>query len=114
LGERRSMAGIAALLHLAQPVVQGLDELGAALGIVDQIVLQEGVPIHHPDVAQHLVEHARRPPGAPFGTQLAEQLPRRLAEQPDHDLAIGKRGVVVRDLAQPRQAAVRRGPRFRI
>ena len=107
LGRAVFGGGIAALLHFAQAVVQGFDELGAAFGIVDQIVLQERVTVHHPDVAQHLVEHARRPPGAPLGAQLLEQLPRRRAEQSNHDLTIGKRGVVVRDLAQPRRRAVR-------
>ncbi len=106
------LAGIAALFDFVQPVVQGVDELGAALRIVDQIVLQEGVPVHHPDVAQHFVEHARRSAGAPLRAQLDQQLPGGLAEQPDGDLAIGERGVVVRNLAQPRRRAVGRGPKF--
>ncbi len=75
LGRAALVGGIAALLHFTQPVVQGLDELGAALRIVDQVVLQEGVPIHHPDVAQHFVQHARRSAGAPLRAQLVEQLP---------------------------------------
>ena len=75
LGRAALVGGVAALLHFAQPVVQGLDELGAALRIVDQVVLQEGIAIHHPDVAQHLVQHARRAAGAPLGAQLVEQLP---------------------------------------
>ena len=111
-GRAALLAGIAALLDFVQPVVQRLDELGAALRVVDQIVLQEGVAVHHPDIAQHFVQHARRPAGAPLLAQLDEQLPRRFAEQPNGDLAIGQRGVVVRDLAQPRRSVVRRGPRF--
>jgi hypothetical protein len=71
----------------------------AALGVVQQVVLQIGVALHHPDVAQHLVQHARRAAGAALLAQLVQQLPGRRAQQADHDLAVGERGVVVRDFA---------------
>ena len=53
------VAGRAAFLHLGQAVVQGLDQQTASTRVVEQIVLQIGVALHHPNVAQHLVEHAR-------------------------------------------------------
>ena len=49
----------------------------AALGIVDQVVLQEWIAVDDPDVAEHLVQHAGRAAGAPFAAQLIEQLPGR-------------------------------------
>ena len=90
----------AALLDLGQPVVQRLDQLRAALRVVEQVVLQVRVALHHPDVAQHLVQHARRAAGAALLAQLVQHLPGARAEQPDHDLAVGERGVVVGNLAQ--------------
>ena len=87
LGRAALLGGIAALLDFAQPVVQGLDELRAALRIVDQVVLQERVAIHHPDIAQYLVQHARRAAGAPLRAQLVEQLPRR---SPSSRIAISR------------------------
>ena len=85
--------------------MQRLDQLGAAARVVEQVVLQVGVALHDPDVAQHLVEHARRAAGAALAAQEAEHLPGALAEQADDDLAVGERGVVVGDLAQARRAA---------
>ena len=102
----------AALVDLAQPVAQRLHELRLAPRIVEQVVLQVGIALDHPDVAQHFEQHARRASRAAFAAQLVQQPPHRRAEQPDHDLAIGVRRVVVRDLAQARcvRAAVVRGP----
>ena len=44
---------------------------GAALRVVEQVVLEVGISLHHPDVAQHLVQHARRAAGAALAAQLA-------------------------------------------
>ena len=65
----------AALLDLAQPVVQRLDQQPAPARVVEQVVLQVGVALHHPDVAQHLVQHARRAAGAALAAQQAQHLP---------------------------------------
>ena len=102
----RVLVGAAALGHLTQPVVQRFDERLPPLGVVEQVVFQVGVALHHPDVAQHLVQHARRTAGAALTTQLQQQFPGTGAEQPDDDLAVGQRGVVVRNLAQPRVGAI--------
>lgn len=95
-------AGVAALLHLGQAMVQGLDQQGAALGVVQQIVLQIRVALHHPDIAQHLVQHAGGAAGAALLAQLVQQLPGPGPEQADHDLPVGEGGVVVGNLAQTR------------
>ena len=104
-----SRAGIAGrrapLLDLGQPVVQRLDQQPAPARVVEQVVLQVGIALHHPDVAQHLVQHARRAAGAALAAQRVQHLPGALAEQADHDLAIGERGVVVGNLAQARRGA---------
>ena len=76
--------------------------------VVEQVVLQVRVALHDPDVAQHLVEHARRAPGAALVAQRLERVPGRAPEQPDDDLAIGERRVVVGNLAQARRGAAAR------
>jgi hypothetical protein len=101
--------GLAALLDLGEPVVQGLDQELAALRVVQQVVLQIGIALHDPDVAQHLVKHAGRAAGAALLAQAVQEVPGMRAEHPDHDLAVRERGVVVRDLAQARRVAIRRG-----
>ena len=98
--------GRAALAHLGQAVVQGIDQQAAALGVVQQVVLQVGIALHHPDVAQHLVQHAGRAAGAALLAQPVQHLPGARAQQPDHDLAVGERGVVVGNLAQARRIAI--------
>ncbi len=40
-----------------------------ACGIVKQVVLQVGIALHHPDVAQHFVQHARGTSGAALVAQ---------------------------------------------
>ena len=40
--------------------------------------------------------------GVALGPQLLQDLPGARAQQPQHDLAVGEAGVVVRDLAQAR------------
>src|SRR5690606_18258669 len=46
--------------------------------------------------------HARRTPGLAGAAQLVQQGPRLLAQQADHDLAVGKGRVVVGNLPQAR------------
>ena len=48
-----------AFFDFAQTVVHGAHQRFAALTTGQQIVLQVGVALHHPDVAQHFVQHAR-------------------------------------------------------
>ena len=70
------VCGGAALFDLAQAVLQGLhQQLAAALRVVQQVVLQVGVALHHPDIAQHLVQHAGRAAGAALLAQLVQHLP---------------------------------------
>jgi hypothetical protein len=57
------LVGLAALVDLGQAMLQRLDQRLAAVGVVDQVVLQIGIALHHPDVAQHFVEHAGRSAG---------------------------------------------------
>ena len=92
--------GAAALLHLGHAVAHGLHQLAAPLAAVQQVVLQIGVALHHPDVAQHLIQHAGRATGAPLRAQQLQHLPGAVPQQADDDLFIGKRGVVVRNFAQ--------------
>src|SRR6218665_2850521 len=93
----------AAFFDLAQPVLQRIDQQLAARRVVQQVVLQIGVALHHPDVAQHLVEHAGRAPRAALIAQLVERIPGRRPQQTDHDLPVGERGVVVGNFAQTRR-----------
>jgi hypothetical protein len=94
--------GRAPLLDLVQTMVQRVDQRCAALRVVEQVVLEVGIALHDPDVAEHLVEHACRAAGAALAAQLVQQLPSTRTQQTDHDLAVGERGVVVRNLAQAR------------
>ncbi len=100
---------LAALLDLVQAMVHRLDQRGAALRVVDQIVFEIGVSLHCPDVAQHLVQHAGRAPGAALAAELLREVPRAVAEQALDDLAVGERRVVVGDLAQARGVVERVG-----
>lgn len=76
---------------LVETVMQGVDQHATTLDAVDQVVLQVGIALDHPDVAEHFVEHAGRSPGAALAPQLIEDRPDPLAEQTDDDLAIGER-----------------------
>ena len=80
----------AALFDLMQPVVQGLHQEIATFGVVQQIVLQIGVALHHPDIAQHLVQHAGRAASTPLAAQLIEQAPGALPQQANHDFPVRK------------------------
>ena len=51
--------GCTALFDFPEPVLQGLHQQLATLGVVQQVVLKVGVALYHPDIAQHFVEHAR-------------------------------------------------------
>ena len=53
------VAGGTPFLHLAQTVVQGLHQQTAPAWVVEQVVLQIGVALHHPNIAQYFIEHAR-------------------------------------------------------
>src|SRR5262249_35023569 len=85
----RCLARVAlpALLDLAQAVVERVDERRAALRTLEQIVLKVGIARDDPDVAEHLVEHARGAAGPPLGAQREQRPPRLLPEEPDDDLA---------------------------
>jgi len=91
---------LATLLDLAQTMAKRSDERHSPLATGEQIVLQVGIALHHPDIPEHLIEHPRRATGDAFGAQLVEQGPLFRAEQTNDNLAVGKRGVVVGDLAQ--------------
>ncbi len=101
LGVTAGVLGITAPVDFTQPVVQRLDQQLAPARVVEQVLLEVRVAVYDPDVAQHLVQHARRTPRAALGAQVGEQLPALVAKQPDDDLAIGERRVIVGDLAQP-------------
>ncbi len=88
------------VINRIQPMMQRLNQRRTPLGIVQQIILQIRIAIHHPDVAQHLVQHARRTPGAPLAAQGVNHVPSPTAEQTQHNLAVGKRSVVVGNFAQ--------------
>ena len=88
-----------ALFDVAQPVSHRVCQRVAALGIVEHVFLQVGVALHHPDIAKHLIEHARATPGFPFTTQFKQNVPCIGTQQPHDDFAIGKRGVVVWNLS---------------
>ena len=82
--------------------MQGIDQLRPPLGVLQQVVLQIRVACHHPDVAQDLIEHLGRTTGATLLTELGDHLPTALPQDPQDDLAIGERGVVVGNLTQAR------------
>ncbi|OIQ71141.1 hypothetical protein GALL_472410 [mine drainage metagenome] len=101
LAHQRITPGIvhrsAPLLHLGQTVLQGLNQQYPAFRVVQQIILQIGVALHHPDVTQHLVQHACRAARAALLAQLVKPVPGGGTQQADDDLAVRKRGVVVRN-----------------
>ncbi|MNS67833.1 hypothetical protein D3C72_1010950 [compost metagenome] len=103
-------ARFAAAVDLAQAMVQGIDELLAPLGIVQQVVLQVRVAPHHPDIAQHFVQHPRGTARAALAAQVGQQAPGVIAQQPADNLAVGKRRVVVGDFAQSRGSCGRHRP----
>ena len=66
-------AGARRLSISFKPMVQRVDERAAPLRVVEQVVLQIGIALDDPDVAQHLEQHPRRAAGAPLAAQLLEQ-----------------------------------------
>ena len=80
---------------LVEAMVHRPDERIQAFFARQQVVLDIGITVHHPQITEHLEQHARRPPGHPGGAQSVEQVPRRLPEVADNDFTVGKRGVVV-------------------
>ena len=81
-------------------------------GRVVQQVVPQIVALHHPDVAQHFIQHAGRPAGA---TPLRSWSNRSQAEEPSKRITIssvGERGVVVRNSRRraARQPASARQP----
>ena len=78
----------AALLHLAQAVLQRLDQQFAACRVVEQVILQIRIALNHPNIAQNLVKHAGRAARAALTAQIVEQVPCRLAQQPQHDFTV--------------------------
>jgi hypothetical protein len=83
-------------------MVHGVHEEAQPPGAVEEVVLQVRIAVDDPDVAQHLVEHARRSPGAPFVAQILERAPGVLPKEAHDDLAIGEGRVVVGDFPQAR------------
>ena len=71
-------------------------------GLSMQVVLQIGIALDDPDVAQDFEEHPRGAPRAPLAAQFAQHVPQRRSEQADDDLPVGERRVVVGNLPQPR------------
>src|SRR5579859_7910278 len=69
----------------SRSLVQRLDELLAALRVVQQIVLQEWIAFDDPDIPQDFVQHPGGAAGPPFTAQLIEQVPSGGAQQTDDD-----------------------------
>ncbi len=92
---RHGLIAGAAPLDFGQPVLQRTDQRLAALRTRKQIVFEIRIAAHHPDVAQHLVQHARRTAGDALAAQHIQHRPHLLAQQADDDLAVGKRSGVV-------------------
>ena len=91
---------LAALLDFAQTMAQRADQRVTPITVIEQVIFQIGVALHHPNVAEHLVKHARRATGDALAAQFVEHRPVLGAEQADDDLAVGERRIVVRDFAQ--------------
>jgi hypothetical protein len=83
------------MINFGQSVLKRLDQQLAALGIIQQIILQIGIATHHPNIAQHLIKHPRGTARLAFATQIGEQRPCIITQQAAHDFSIGERGVVV-------------------
>ena len=97
---RDAIVAVAALVDFMQAMAQRLHQRLAPLAIAQQVVFEIGVAPHHPDIAQHFVEHARRAPGDTLAAQFRQRRPGFRTEQANDDLAIRERGVVVGDFAQ--------------
>ncbi len=80
----------AAFFDFVEAMLKRVDQHLAALGIVQQVVLQIGITPHDPDIAEYLIQHTGRTAGAAFCAQLVERLPGLLAQQAYHDFPVGK------------------------
>ena len=89
----------ATCFNFVESMIQRIHQLPAPLAVVQQIVLQIRVALHHPNIAQHFVQHARAAPCAPLCAQLSQNRPCGLAQKAYHNLFVRQRGVVIRDLA---------------
>ena len=79
---------IAAFLNFTQTMSQRLDQHRAATRVVDQVILQIRIALHHPNVAQHLKQHARTAPGFALAAQRLQNVPSVVTEKPNDDFAI--------------------------
>ena len=91
--------GGAPLLDFAQAVLQGFHQQPTPFRVIQQIILKIGIALHHPDIAQYLVQHPGRTASTTFIAQLLQGGPCGSAEQADHDLAVRKGGVVIGNFA---------------
>jgi hypothetical protein len=96
---RHLLASRAARVDFRESSAHSGEKLGAAPGPAHELVLEVGIALDRPHLAQHLVEHPGGAPGTPLGAQVGDEPPALLPQQPQHDLAVGERGVVVRNLA---------------
>jgi NADH:ubiquinone oxidoreductase subunit 5 (subunit L)/multisubunit Na+/H+ antiporter MnhA subunit len=87
------------VFDLVQPVVHRLDQRTVASGVFQQILLQIGIAHDHPHIAEYFQHHARRNPCISLYAQLIEHTPDILAEKTNHNLTVGKGGVVIRYFA---------------
>jgi len=94
-----------AFFDLAEAMVQGCDELAPPLGIVEQVVLQVGIAVNGPRYRPtlHRAFVADRPVRRSL-RRLSSTSPGGGPEQPNHDLAVRQRGVVVGNLAAKRDS----------
>ena len=93
------LRGISALFGFRKAVFQSIDEQQPAASVVQQIVLQIGVALDGPNVAQHFVNHAGGAAGAALAPQFPQNRPRVASEKARHDFFVGKRRVVVGNLS---------------
>jgi hypothetical protein len=100
---------LTALFDLNQTMAQCSNQCFAPFAVIEQVIFQVGVALDDPDVAQHLVEHARRTAGDALARSSSSIAQLIGAEQADDDLAIGKRSVVVRYFAQAGSHGSNRG-----
>ena len=103
LAVSRDVGAIAATFDVAQAMFQRLDQQRATLGIIEQVLLEIGIAAHDPDVAEHLVQHARRATRAPFRAQVVQKRPPFGTQQARDDLTVREGRVVVGNLAQARR-----------
>ena len=90
---------IPAFFHLIETVFHGVDQEHTAASVFKQIILQVGIAVDNPNVAQNLIEHSGRPAGSAEVSEFGQNFPGFLSEQPDDDFSVGKRCVVVRNFA---------------